>query len=201
MLRRVQMWAVMFGMIGAIVSPVVVQARGNDNQNRPGEHTQSTESPRPSSSPRDNDHEEHHGDKARLCEQVGDRMSEHHHNVRDKAESIIDRFDRRVDKIKTFVTDNNLTVPNYDALLQDISTEKANTQQALDALKTAIAAFHCTDSNRRDEAAAIRAAAGDFKVAAKKYRQAVRALLEAVKAVAPTPTPEPSVSVSPEAAH
>lgn len=107
-------------------------------------------------------------------------------NVKVRVERHIDTLDKIVLRVDTFVTDKNLTVPDYAALLADAKAKGELVDSVHAALKEKAEAFDC--GNSPDEA---KAALADFKDAFKQeldalhdYKMAVKDLIKAVKTVA-----------------
>ena len=94
-------------------------------------------------------------------------------------------LDTLVGRIKTYVVDNNLTVPNYAQLLTDIETQKSLAQTIAQSAKEEGGNFDCSDSAAAKESlSGVSDAVKQEVDAISAYKNAVKNLIAAVKTAA-----------------
>jgi hypothetical protein len=90
-----------------------------------------------------------------------------------------------VERIKSYVASNNLTVANYQQLLTDIETQKSLAQTVAQAAKEEGGSFDCTDrSTAKESLTGVSDAVKQEVDAISGYKTAVKNLITAVKAAA-----------------
>lgn len=138
-----------------------------------------------------------HGKYWQLCKTnkvwFGNRL---HHKFW-TVESFQDRYDKILDRLDTFVTDNNLVVENADVLKANISTASDAVIADLNELKAIKDSVDCDDSESVEaNTEAYRAKLLETKESLKAYREALRtykhAIHEAAEAVNGEETSESS---------
>lgn len=101
--------------------------------------------------------------------------------------TVANRLKGLVDKhyaaIKSYVTDKQLTVPNYDTLTAAADTAQANAQTSIDALTSLNVTIDCTSQNVASQVSSYRQAVASTRDALKSYRSAVIKVLTAVHGV------------------
>lgn len=92
-----------------------------------------------------------------------------------------------------------ITIPNYDALVSAVNDKKAALDTAVANANAALPSADCTDTaTAKAQVAAYRTAMQQVIAALKDYREAIKNLLMAIKAVAgkglhPSPSASPTV--------
>lgn len=132
--------------------------------------------------------------KADICAKVRTRLTTKHDHIKNLIAEIANRIDQRVDRVKAFVSKNNLTVANYDSLLSDITAKKQAVVSARADVVSAISSFDCNSNERKSQEANVKTKVEAYKTAIQAYKKSVRNLLTAVKTAteaelkSPTPT-------------
>lgn len=124
--------------------------------------------------------------RKKICEKSGQRARERYLSVQSRAQKINQRINSRVDRAKAFVTEHNLTIDNYDAMLADIEAKKSVAAAAAAAIEGSIGQFDCESATGKEQMAEIKSKVAIFKTAAKDYKTSVRTFLQAVKSAAHT---------------
>ncbi|MGV9001923.1 MAG: hypothetical protein ACOH18_03115 [Candidatus Saccharimonadaceae bacterium] len=121
--------------------------------------------------------------KKAVCENRQATINTRFTNVTSRSQNQYDRIDTIVTKTEKFYTEKGLSVANYDQLATKVAQAKATAQDSLEALK-ATPKFSCdSDGPKADVQAFLNlrlTKATDFQA----YREAVKALIEAVKTAA-----------------
>lgn len=95
------------------------------------------------------------------------------------------RFQTKLDTIFTkaqaYVTDKNLTVENYDALVAAVKTAQTTSAESVAALKALQPTIDCTQTTNAENVAAFRTAAHDTRDKLKAYMKSLKELLKAVR--------------------
>lgn len=120
--------------------------------------------------------------------------------------NMLEKFNAISLRVQQFYTEKVIptgkTVPNYDALLTEISSKKTVVMTKLTDAQAAVDAFSCEDGDIRTQYATFRQNMQAIKQALHDYRTAIRNLIQAVHSVVEdeeaTPSPSPSPTPSPE---
>ena len=101
--------------------------------------------------------------------------------IADRGQKQLDLFTSIAERTEKFYVDKGRMVSNYDALVAEVNTKKADAQTAVDAIKADSAAFVCTADGPKSIVTAFQ---GNLKTeiqALKAYKTAVKNLIVAVK--------------------
>lgn len=126
--------------------------------------------------------------KKDICENRQERLTSLQPRVSNKASEIKTLLDQRYDKVVEFYTSKNLTVENYESLIQAIEVAKANSATAISALNGYKFEVDCTSETVADQLAAYREAASGAKASLKEYRSKLVDLITSIKATQNTST-------------
>ena len=102
-------------------------------------------------------------------------------NYADAAQRHLDTFNSIFTKIQNFVTDKQLTVTNYDALVATAQSKQTAAQQAADALKALNVSIDCSQTDPAQSVATVKTAVANARVALQAYRSALKDLVTAIK--------------------
>lgn len=136
--------------------------------------------------------------KKKICEEKSGTIKTNMTNIKDVGQKREEWLTSVVDKINTFISTNNLTVENYDALVAYINTAKATFEANLQVLDTYKSQFDCS-GDPKSTASDFKTALQSMKDAGKAYKDSVKALLDATKTAAQAAgiTPNPKSSGEP----
>lgn len=130
----------------------------------------------------------------KACENRRENFKDRMENVAERSKKRWETADKIVEHIKSFVSEKNLTVANYDQLLVDVQTKRQALIAAHEQAKENIPSFSC--EKEKDE---VKSSIQDFKTAVSKenearkaYRDSIKALIKAVKEAAQAAKPEDS---------
>jgi len=107
-------------------------------------------------------------------------------NIDTRTQKQLDTMDKIVERVKTFKTNKNLTVDNYDALLADVAAKRQVVVDLHDVLKQQTTSFTCGDDQSQAQAnvQTFKDALKQEIDAIKAYRTAIKNLIVAVKTAA-----------------
>ncbi len=133
--------------------------------------------------------------KLRVCQNHEKTIESLMSRIGKRGKGHVDLIDTIAARVEKYVTDNNLTVANYDALVAAVAAAKTTAQTASDNTQAAQPTFSCAGNDPNGSADVFKDLTKTRDGAVKTYRDAVKALLTAVKAAAPvTPTPAPNTT-------
>lgn len=121
--------------------------------------------------------------KKKICQEKTEDIKSNMGKISQTGQKNGDFLNSVVEKIKNFVSKNNLTVENYDTLLADIASAKASLEASKQVLDTYKTQFDCS-SDPKSTASDFKTALQSMKDAEKTYKQSVKSLLEATKTAA-----------------
>jgi hypothetical protein len=122
------------------------------------------------------------------CEKRQEFINQTMGRLNERVTKQLELFNNATTRVQNYVTTKNLTVPNYDTLLSNVAAKRAAAQASLVALQTAKAAFKCDANNPKAAVVAYQAALRNTNKALQDYRDSVKQLIRAVKAVSANPT-------------
>jgi hypothetical protein len=93
-------------------------------------------------------------------------------------------FNKIAERVEAFYTKNNLTVSNYQTLVNAVNTQKAAAQAAIDQVKSTSVTFKCDGSDPQGVGTIFKQNVNNEITALKNYKTAVKNLLVAVKTAA-----------------
>jgi predicted transcriptional regulator len=123
--------------------------------------------------------------KKKVCEAHQTQINTLMNNMDKRRQNAFERIGSVSDAVQAYVTKNNLTVPNYADLVAKVDAAKTIAQTAMDAQQNT-PEFDCSGEHPRADVTDFKSKRSDSIDAMKAYREAVRALVQAVKAVADT---------------
>lgn len=133
--------------------------------------------------------------KKKACENNITTINRLKEKMDERRQTVLERISKISDAIQSFYTEKQLTVTNYDELVAKVSAAKTVAESALQ-LQQQIPTIDCSGDHPR-------VAVSDFKEkrssaidAIKAYRDAVKELVRAVKAVVEVSEQEPSPTPS-----
>lgn len=121
--------------------------------------------------------------KKKICEQKSEGIKNSMEKISQVGQKHGNYLDGVVEKINNFITKNNLTVTSYDSLIANINTTKTNLDASRQALETYKTQFDCS-GDPKNTVSDFRNAFQTMKNDGKKYKEAVKALLEATRETA-----------------
>jgi hypothetical protein len=95
------------------------------------------------------------------------------------AQKHLERLDSVFTKLQAFQADKNLSVDNYQALVDDATAKQAAATSAVAALKTVAVDIDCTSTDPASSLTVVKTAAKEARDALKAYRKALKEIVVA----------------------
>lgn len=144
--------------------------------------------PKPSMSPRAIGDPKPSGDFARSCDAILENVKRRSDNLSNNVDNMLGKFADIQAKVQNFYTGtvvpNGKTVPNYQALTNDVTTKKTAVDAALAKAKTDIDAMNCDSGNPKENVQKFNTDMRAVKNALGNYRTSVVKLITEVRGVA-----------------
>jgi len=126
--------------------------------------------------------------KLKVCQlrekTVGNIMA----RMSDRGVKQLDVFTKIADRTEAFYVKSGKVLSNYDALVADMATKKADAQTAVDAVKNTSTTFKCDSTDPKGVASSFKTSLEAQNQALKAYKTAVKNLIVGVKSVQGTTT-------------
>ena len=129
-----------------------------------------------------NGQEHSQAQRAKMCEARKNGIATKVERLQTNAQRFNDRITGYLTKAQAYVTDNNLAGANIETTITAATDAQVKATAAVEALKALSPDINCTDHNVASEVAKIKAAAEQARSALKDYKQAVKAVYEAILA-------------------
>jgi hypothetical protein len=126
--------------------------------------------------------------KKDVCENRQDRLKSLQPRVNTRASEIKAKLDQRYGRVVEFYTSKNVTVDNYEALIQVIEVAKANSATAISTMEGYKFEVDCLSETVANQLATYREATSAAKASLKEYRSKVVDLITSIKANTSTTT-------------
>lgn len=137
----------------------------------------------------------------RSCQAKEEAVKTRMTSLTNLAKNIEDKFDAIAKRVEDFyiltVIPSGKSVPNYDALVADISAKKAVVQTDLTSAQGKVTAFSCTDNDPRGLLTQFRVDMQKVKSDLKLYRTSIKNLIVAVRPLASKATEKPEATKTP----
>lgn len=121
--------------------------------------------------------------KKKICEQKSNGIKTSMEKISQVGQKHGEWLTAVVEKINNFITKNNLTVTNYSTLVANIDSAKAELDASRQALETYKTQFDCS-GDPKNTVSDFKTAFQTMKENGKKYKEAVKALLDATREAA-----------------
>jgi hypothetical protein len=121
--------------------------------------------------------------KKKACEAHQAQINNLMNGMDTRRQNAFARIGKVADAVEAYATKNNLTIANYSDLVAKVDAAKALAQTAMDAQQKA-PEFDCSGDHPRADVADFKTKRSDSIDAMKAYRDAVKSLVQAVKAAA-----------------
>lgn len=109
-------------------------------------------------------------------------------NAMDRIATRIERhksiFDTISERTQAFYADNNLSLDNYDLLIENVNSKKAIAESAIEEFKASDADFQCDSEDPLGIADTFKGAREEVAIAMKDYKTAIKELIVGVKSAA-----------------
>jgi hypothetical protein len=119
--------------------------------------------------------------KLQACQNRAAAISKHLTNSTKAATNLEGKFAAIATKAEQFKTDKNVTVPNYDQLVADVTAKKTSVDTAVAAAQTAASTFSCTSDGPKAQLQAFVSGMDAVRQTLKDYRDAVRNLIQGIR--------------------
>lgn len=118
----------------------------------------------------------------KACENRRESYKKRIENIAERSKKHVEVLDKIVERVKSFKEDKNLTVANYDALLEQVETKKLVVENLQETIKTqAEVEFNCERGATLEQVKAFGDVLHQQIDALKEYKTAVKNLIVAVK--------------------
>ncbi len=124
-------------------------------------------------------------DKLKACENHKSRINSIMGNMNDRRQKAFDHITSVYTAVTTFYTDKKLTVSGYDELVTTVESAQAAAQTAMET-QLAVPDLDCSGDHPRADVTEFKTKRQSSIEAMQNYRQAVKALIKAVKETAET---------------
>lgn len=136
----------------------------------------------------------------RSCQAIQSAVKNRMQSLTNLAGTIERVFDSIAMKVEDFYTmkvvPSGKTLPNYDALVTDISAKKGTVDMDLSASEDLVNMFSCNSEDPRGLLLNFRLDMQKVKTDLKNYRTSIKNLIVAVRPLAPSQTPGPTATPS-----
>lgn len=120
------------------------------------------------------------GERSKRCSEREAKVNQVIDNTSLRAKATLVKFQAFQKKVETFVADKQLSVPNYDALLAIANQKQVAAAAAIET--TGATTFNCADQDATKVGQSVSGAINGHHKALKAYRDALKTLVEAVRA-------------------
>jgi len=138
--------------------------------------------------------------KLKACQNRENAIQTRSKQLTKTAENMLTTFDKIAERVEQYYTSkvvpSGKTVPNYDALVADITSKKQTVQTDLDKATADATAFSCTGNDPKGQLTQFRTDMQTVKKDLKEYRTAIKNLIVAVRKVTGTTNSSPSPTSS-----
>ena len=131
--------------------------------------------------------------KQRVCQNHKTTIANSMTRVSERAQKRVGVIEQITERAKAFYAQKGKTLSNYDALVAEVATKKADAQAAVESLKATAPTFDCSGDNPKGVVASFKERVQAVNKAFHAYRQAVKDLIVGIKSVQGT-TSSSSVS-------
>lgn len=138
-------------------------------------------------------HEKLDADKKKVCENHVSTINNVISAMNSRRQNAFDRITKVSEAVQAFYVKKNLTVANYSELLAQVTAAKSVAQSAVEA-QTSVPAVNCDGDHPRADIADFKEKRSASIDAVKAYRDAVKALVKAVKEATASQVTEGSAS-------
>lgn len=168
------------------------------------ETPESSETPEPSETPRVKGIDRLEGLRLEFCQKHEDEVDTRLTSLGNLVANVLGKFDAIAARVEQFYTNKVIptgrTVPNYDALLADITAKRTAVTTALSNTQNDINGFSCTAENPKGQIRLFRTDMQTVKRTLQDYRTSIKNLIVAVRSVVgETESESPKPSETPEA--
>lgn len=158
-------------------------------------------SPEPGETPRVRGEDRLNEARLKVCTIHEEEITKRSDSLMALVSNMLGKFDSIAAKVEEFYTTKVLpsgkSVPNYDALVADIATQKEAVATALKNAQTDVAGFSCTGTNPKGQITQYRKDMQAVKTALESYRKAIKNLIVAVRGVVGETEGSPKPSATP----
>jgi hypothetical protein len=121
--------------------------------------------------------------KQRVCQNHKTTIANSMTRVSERAQKRVGVIEQITERAKAFYAQKGKTLSNYDALVAEVATKKADAQAAVESLKAAAPTFDCSGDNPKGVVASFKERVQAVNKAFHAYRQAVKDLIVGIKSV------------------
>jgi len=121
--------------------------------------------------------------KKKICENKKEGITNSMDKIGQTGKKHGDWLGSVTEKVKAFITKNNLTIDNYDTLVANIDNSKAAVDAAVQTLETYKGQFDCS-ADPKAVSSDFQTAVDVLKSAMKTYKESLKSLLDATKTAA-----------------
>lgn len=164
------------------------------------------ETPNPSRSPKAWGKDRLKDKRLKTCQIHEDEIKKRHKRLEDISSKMFNVFDETAKRVEDYyknkVVPSGKSLPNYDALVNDVVAKKAAVRTALTNTQNDIAGFTCTADNPKAQITQYRLDMQTVKKALQDYRTSIKNLIVAVRTLVggtPAPSGTPKVTATPTA--
>jgi chromosome segregation ATPase len=121
------------------------------------------------------------GVKLQTCEKRQEKIKQHSAKATERAEKLVSVFDAIADKADAFKTSKGIVVADYDNLLANVASQKAEAETKIKAAQDLAEAFSCTSDGPKAQLELFVAAMDELRSSLKEYKNDIRALVQAIR--------------------
>jgi len=121
--------------------------------------------------------------KLKACQNREKAINNIMSRIATRGQKQVDLFSTIADRTEAFYTKKGKTLSNYDALVADVNTKKADAQSAVDTVKASSISFKCDGTDPKGAASSFKDSLKAEISALKAYKTSIKNLIVGVKSV------------------
>lgn len=120
--------------------------------------------------------------RQKKCQQLQAMVNLHITDFSQNAQSHLATFNTIFTKVQAFASSKKITSTEYTSLVATASTQQANAQQAVDALKSVAVTINCSAADPASSLSTIKSAVDSTRTALQAYQKAIAAVISNLEA-------------------